>query len=180
MVTAESVKAKLQGMISLANATTGKTDTDLTAAVNALIAGFGQGGSSGGASGIYMAKVTPASDVGKMSINHNLGTTDILLVAAWAETLGDITPSAAATVAKFWAKTSVPTQRGGNGFCPGYSWNVTNSYAGPQAPNTASYETLKITDANNVSLNKVASGSANMYLAGVTYHVVVIAANMGV
>lgn len=44
MATAESVKAKLQGLISLANNTTGKTDTDLTAAVNTLITGFGQGG----------------------------------------------------------------------------------------------------------------------------------------
>lgn len=44
MVTAESVKAKLQGLINLANTVTGNADTDLTAAVNALIAGFGQGG----------------------------------------------------------------------------------------------------------------------------------------
>ena len=44
MVTAESVKAKLQGLIDTANATTGNADADLTAAVNALVAGFGQGG----------------------------------------------------------------------------------------------------------------------------------------
>lgn len=44
MATAESVKAKLQGLIDLANTTTGNTDADLTAAVNSLIAGFGQGG----------------------------------------------------------------------------------------------------------------------------------------
>lgn len=47
MATAESVKEKLQGLIGLANTATGNTDTDLTAAVNALIAGFGQGGGSG-------------------------------------------------------------------------------------------------------------------------------------
>lgn len=150
----------------------------ILAAVNALPdAG---GGSSGGTSGIYMAKVTPAEDVGKMSINHNLGTTDILLAAAWAETLGDITPSANVTVAKFWAKTSMPTRRGGNGFGPGYAWFVANAYADNNSPNMGSYETLTITDENNVSLNKVASGPTNLYLAGVTYHVVVIAANMEV
>jgi hypothetical protein len=44
MVTADSVKAKLQGLIDTANAATGNADADLTAAVNALAAGFGQGG----------------------------------------------------------------------------------------------------------------------------------------
>ena len=46
MVTAESVKAKLQGLINAANAATGNADADLTAAVNALVAGFGQSGSA--------------------------------------------------------------------------------------------------------------------------------------
>lgn len=44
MVTADSVKAKLQGLIAKANEVTGNTDADLTTAVNALVAGFGQGG----------------------------------------------------------------------------------------------------------------------------------------
>lgn len=47
MVTAESVKSKLQGLIATANAATGNADADLTAAVNALVAGFGQGGGGG-------------------------------------------------------------------------------------------------------------------------------------
>lgn len=44
MATAESVKAKIQGLIDQSNEATGKEDTDLTAAVGSLIAGFGQGG----------------------------------------------------------------------------------------------------------------------------------------
>lgn len=44
MATADSVKSKLQELIDQANAATGKTDADLTAAVGRLIAGFGQGG----------------------------------------------------------------------------------------------------------------------------------------
>ena len=47
MVTAESVKAKLQGLINTANDATGAGDANLTAAVSTLIAGFGQGGGSG-------------------------------------------------------------------------------------------------------------------------------------
>lgn len=44
MATADSVKAKIQGLIDTANATTGNTDTDLTTAVGSLVAGYGQGG----------------------------------------------------------------------------------------------------------------------------------------
>ena len=44
MATAESVKAKIQGLITQANEATGNADTNLTAAVNALIARCGQGG----------------------------------------------------------------------------------------------------------------------------------------
>ena len=48
MATADSVKAKMQGLIDSANAKTGGNDTTLTAAVNALIAGFGSGGGGSG------------------------------------------------------------------------------------------------------------------------------------
>lgn len=46
MATAQSVKAKLQGLIDSANAATGGSDTTLDAAVGTLIAGFGAGGGS--------------------------------------------------------------------------------------------------------------------------------------
>ena len=58
MATAESVKAKIQGLINTANETTGGADTDLTSAVNTLAAGFGQGGeSSGGISAVKFIDV---------------------------------------------------------------------------------------------------------------------------
>lgn len=47
MATADSVKAKIQGLIDSANDTTGNEDEDLTTAVQALIDGFGQGGGGG-------------------------------------------------------------------------------------------------------------------------------------
>ena len=63
MATADSVKAKIQGLIASANAKTGNTDADLTTAVNALITGFGQGGggSSGGAEWKKVVSYTPTS-----------------------------------------------------------------------------------------------------------------------
>ena len=83
MATADSVKNKIQGLINTANATTGKADTDLTSAVGALIAGFGQGG-GGGASGFYAAKVTPAKDTNYLEIEHNLND-DIAFASYWVE-----------------------------------------------------------------------------------------------
>ena len=44
MITAASVKGKIQGLIDKANETTGNADTDLTTAVNALVEGYGKGG----------------------------------------------------------------------------------------------------------------------------------------
>lgn len=44
MATAESVLAKIQALIDSANSTTGGSDTNLTAAINALIAGYNAGG----------------------------------------------------------------------------------------------------------------------------------------
>lgn len=48
MATAESVKAKIAGLITKANNATGKEDTTLNDAVDSLIAGFGTGGGGGG------------------------------------------------------------------------------------------------------------------------------------
>lgn len=179
MATADSVKAKMQGLIDSANAKTGGNDTTLTGAVNALIAGYGQGGggSSGGTSGIYMAKITPETDLtDKFPITHNLGTTDILLVAVWAETLGDIVLDKSVNLHKVWNKTDITTRRGGNGFSIGYIWNTTASYADTQSPPTVSYEKLTVVDENTIRLPRCGSGS-NVYLAGLTYTVIVIAAN---
>lgn len=178
MATADSVKAKMQGLIDSANAKTGGNDTALTGAVNTLIAGFGQGGgSSGGTSGIYMAKVTPESDLDNLVIAHNLGTTDILSVAIWAETLGDYIPETAITLHKVWNKTDITTRRGGNGFSIGYSWNVSSAYADSASPNTANYETLTVIDENTIRMPRTVSGTSSMYKAGVTYTVIVVAAN---
>ena len=41
----QTVKAQIQSLLDLANTTTGNNDTNLTDGVNALVEGFGQGGS---------------------------------------------------------------------------------------------------------------------------------------
>ena len=45
--TAESVKSKLQSLLTASNAKTGKSDANLTDAVNTLLEGYGQGGGGG-------------------------------------------------------------------------------------------------------------------------------------
>jgi hypothetical protein len=173
--------ALIDKLTAVANAIRGKTGgtepltlDQMAVAITGIQTG---GGSSGGASGIYMAKVTPTEDLSEMTITHNLGTTDILLAACWAETLGDIVPTRNGTLAKFHAKTDIATQRAGGWFGQGYAWNATNSYAATSSPNMGSYEALKVIDANTISINRTASGTTPSYFAGVTYTVIVIAAN---
>ena len=73
MATAESVKQKIQGLISNANNTTGNTDATLTNAVKSLIAGFGTGGGEG--LKYDMGEFVLDADVKNLdpSLPHNLG-----------------------------------------------------------------------------------------------------------
>lgn len=180
MATADSVKAKMQGLIDSANATTGAADTTLTGAVNTLIAGFGQGGgSSGVASGIYMAKFTPESDANEISVNHNLGTTDILFAACWAETLGDVVPTFNGSVGKYWAKTDIPVRYSASGNTVNFNtyniYNITNSNASGGVPASITYWD-EVVDANTFVFKRGGSAAAK-YIAGVTYTIIIVAAN---
>lgn len=65
MATAESVKSKLQGLISKANAKTGKNDADLTDAVNTLVSGYGQGGGGGD---IIEVDTLPETNIGENAV----------------------------------------------------------------------------------------------------------------
>lgn len=183
MSTAESVKAQLNALLNQANDTTGKADANLTAAIASLAEGFGQGGSGGGsASGIYMAKVTPETDSNELTIQHNLGTTDILLAAAFAETLGEITPSFNGALAKFWAKTDIPVRETNTSSAQNYdahfSYNTGTTLAAGGTPNSPVYR-CRVVDENTFEFKRAGSAGAK-YIAGVTYTVIVIAANVEV
>lgn len=176
MATAESVKAKLQGLIGLANTTTGKADTDLTAAVNALIAGFGQGGSSDGASGIYMAKVTMADNVGSFNVMHNLGTKDILFALCFANDLNGITPASENNIiAKSWMNTNINVRYGlDGGFNTMYKYSVANERAELGSPANGVYWDT-VVDENTFKFHRGVSGYT--YIAGVTYTIIIMAAS---
>lgn len=102
MATAESVKQKIQGLISNANNTTGNTDATLTNAVNSLIAGFGTGG--GGiqsASGEYSI----AEDVASLNIDISaIGFVPDIVAVYLDETGMEYT----STPTKIWYLSYVP------------------------------------------------------------------------
>lgn len=71
MATADSVKARLQGLIAKANAATGNTDADLTTAIDSLVAGFGQGGIPGVT--VIKGTYTHTGRTYQLYIEHNIG-----------------------------------------------------------------------------------------------------------
>lgn len=172
MSTPDTVKAQIQALIASANAATGNADADLTTAVESLVAGYGA------ASGIYMAQITPAEDAADLYVEHNLGTTDILLAVCFAETLGDVSPTFNGTTAKFWAKTDIPRYRGSSTAVGSYDSHFYYRYANGNTlgtyPNSTVYE-CTVVDENTFYFAR--AGSAAKYIAGVTYTVIIMAAS---
>ena len=76
--TAESVKAKLQALISAANAKTSKNDTNLTDAVNTLMAGYGQGGECDGK---HIIEVEELPEVGEKGVIYKIEKKDLVALS---------------------------------------------------------------------------------------------------
>ena len=139
------------------------------------IAGQANGG---GASGIYMAKVTPAKDMSEIVITHNLNTTDILLAAIWAESFGDITPTFDGAVAGIYAKSSLPfrltSSTNHENFMAFAKWSTSAANVTTVGqPNSTAY-LPEVEDENTISFS-AAGAAAAKYFAGVTYTVFVVA-----
>ena len=127
MATAESVKNKIQGLINTANATTGKADTDLTSAVGALIAGFGQGGGGGGIE-VTEGTITPSSETLSMRIPWDKDTLPLFYVVIRPDFDTYVTPDNPATAATL-----------------GGVVHFTCGYVRASSSKTAQYIALKIT-----------------------------------
>lgn len=167
------------GMTSVANAIRAKTgNADMLAWPDGFKMAV-DGIQSGSASGIYMARVTPETDSNELKIQHNLGTTDILLAVAFAETLGEITPSFNGAVAKFWAKTDIPVRESSTSLAQNYNayffYNTGATSAAVGSPNSPAYR-CEVVDENTFKFARAGSALAK-YIAGVTYTIIVIAAN---
>lgn len=167
------------GLKAIADAIRAKGGTsgnlEFPTAMAETIAGIQAGGGGGGASGIYMAQITPASDATGFIVNHNLGTTDILMAACFAESLGDIVPSFAGTASAFFGKSSIATRTGKSGHWGGNYYNHTNSYVDSSGLTSASYHSY-VVDENSFSFANAGAATRKFY-AGVTYTIIIMAAS---
>lgn len=170
---------KLTAIADAIRGKTGGTDPLTLDQMSVAIAGIETGGGSSGASGIYMAKITPASDADELTVTHNLGTTDILLAVCFAETLGNVTPTFNGAVAKFWAKSDIPRRVASSWNEPNYdahfSYNYANGIMIGGTPNSGAYF-CTVKDENNFNFARAGSSAAK-YMAGVTYTVIIMAAS---
>lgn len=171
---------RLAALKSGIEAKTGESHATLTDGVNALIAGYGQGGSSGGASGIYMAKITPEEDVISITVEHGLGTTDILLAAAWVETLGDFAPTTDNVTSRVWLKTDIPVRVTSSSNRENLEmvtlYNRSNANINSVSLITSAAYCSKPIDENSFYIRAGNNASACFY-GGITYTVIIIAAN---
>lgn len=177
MATADSVKAKMQGLIDSANAKTGGNDTTLTAAVNALIAGFGSGGGTGLA--YDMGEFVPEADTiagPNTYISHNLGEKPGFILVWTDDYVGVTNPDETNTTAlgfvwfnqimglENWLTTSVKSE--------GTTVNFTQSKAtggmNVVKPTSGAY-TLKSDGVSAESFMLVKIGNNIYYRAGTTY-----------
>ena len=160
---------------------TGGTEKMLSSVVAEAIEGMETGGgSSGGASGIYMAKITPASEVSSFTITHNLGTSDILAAVCWAESFGDVVPTADRTTMRTWLKTDIPVRLSSSSTHANIdifnSYSVSSSHITQPSQPTSSAYLCSIKDENTFSFYCAGSANARFY-AGVTYTVIIMAAS---
>lgn len=178
MATADSVKAKMQGLIDSANAKTGGNDTTLTAAVNALIAGFGSGG--GGTGLAYdMGEFVPEADTTagvNTYISHNLGEKPGFILVWTDDYVGVTNPDETyATALGFvWfnqimgLENWVTSSKKSEGTTVNFQQNKATDGMNVVKPTSGAY-TLKSDGVSAESFMLVKIGSNTYYRAGTTY-----------
>lgn len=154
----------------------------ILAAVNALPEAGG--GSSGGTSGIYMAKITPAEDTNYIRVEHNLNSDVIaafLYVDNWT-----IDPASAGRnfpVAHMYVKTGIDVYTSASAYKNAYiakgEYNLNNKYVGSAGGWTSNSYTPHPDDANTFVFETANTANAK-FLAGQTLTCVIVSDIMGV
>lgn len=175
MATAESVKQKIQGLISNANNTTGNTDATLTNAVASLIAGFGTGGGEG--LKYDMGEFVLDADVKSLdlSLPHNLGEIPEFILV-WTDDFAGLSEANPAeqqcNLGYIWLKNltgmlqRLTTSATGDSLTVNFNLMSGDYRIQPIAPNSAVYLAEQPT-AEYFGLNQ--TGGSYYWRAGVTY-----------
>ena len=171
-VDSAALDGALTGIANAIRYKTGGTGKLTLEGMAAAIAGI-----SGG--GFYMAQVTPESDMARITVMHNLGTTDILLASIWAESLGDAQLTADRIVMRTWLRSNIPFRITSSTQVPNIDvYSIYSSSAGyintSGHPNSTVYLS-EILDKNTFQFASGTSASAR-FAAGVTYTVLIVAA----
>jgi hypothetical protein len=121
MATAESVKGKIEGLISKANAKTGASDKTLTGSINRLVAGYSGGTGSTECSGKHIIEVDELPETGEEGVVYKCGDSfyqwvkefkDIITLQSNGDTLsfvGTYEALGTATFVLYYVKTK-PTE----------------------------------------------------------------------
>lgn len=175
MATAESVKQKIQGLISNANNTTGNTDATLYDAVASLIAGFGTGGGDGLKYDIGEFVLDADVKALNPSLPHNLGEIPEFILV-WTDDFAGLSEENPAeqqcNLGYVWLKNLTGMLQGLTSSATGDSLTVNfNILSGnyriqPMAPTSAFYLAKQPT-AEYLGLNQ--TGGNTYWRAGVTY-----------
>ena len=180
-----SIHSKMTAIADAIRRKTGSGEKLTLDAMAQAIETMETGGSSGGDSGMYMAKITPAENVWDLTVIHNLGTTDILLAACFVEKLDGEANSDmhAKAIAKLWAKTEIPVRMTSTTQSPNYeiaypfNYNSGDYKSGSGAVPTSEEYKCKIIDTNTFVFARVGSGTGQYYYPGFTYTVIIMAAS---
>ena len=171
-----------QNIVDAVRDKTGSTEKMVSGVVASEIASI-QSGGSGGVSGIYMAKVTPAEDIFDLEVKHDLGTTDILFAACFVEKLNSEANSSMQNMAicRLWAKTEIPVRMTSTTQSPNYEvyypFNYNNGEYKSGSGASPNKEDLKskILDENTFQFTRI--GEYQKFHTGFTYTVIIMAAS---
>jgi hypothetical protein len=173
-----SVHDKMTAIADAIRGKTGSAEKLTLEGMAAAIAGITVGG--GGMDGVYMAQVTPDSDVGEIVVEHGLGTEDILLAACWIEDMGGYSPAFNGSVLNVYLKSALPyrmsnTVNRENAVIYGV-WNTNSANVSAiSQPTSNSYVSMPV-GANAFVFDSAGAASAK-YFGGVTYTVLIVAAS---
>ena len=157
----------------------GTTESVKAGELAGLISALATSGGGDGVSNLYIGYYTPSEDVSSIDVTHGLGTTDILLAAIFAESIGDVEVTSIIGGAQIMLKTDYPQRSSSANTIAQEKLVLNGAYYGDggysRTQNASATTTPVVVDENTVQFNPTGNTSYS-YKTGVTYTVVIVAA----